>query len=76
MAPTSWTLPSHMTLLTSLPPERHGITKAEMSSKLVDLAIQYLRRRKSARPLFLFVHMYGAEHDRRRHRRTRCCTCR
>jgi arylsulfatase A-like enzyme len=26
MSPTSWTLPSHMTLLTSLPPERHGVT--------------------------------------------------
>lgn len=26
MSPTSWTLPSHMTLLTSLPPELHGVT--------------------------------------------------
>ena len=25
MAPTSWTLPSHMTLMTALPPERHGV---------------------------------------------------
>jgi arylsulfatase A-like enzyme len=25
MSPTSWTLPSHMTLMTSLPPERHGV---------------------------------------------------
>lgn len=25
MAPTSWTLPSHMTLMTSLPPEKHGV---------------------------------------------------
>jgi arylsulfatase A-like enzyme len=25
VAPTSWTLPSHLTLLTGLPPERHGV---------------------------------------------------
>lgn len=25
MSPTSWTLPSHMTLMTSLPPEKHGV---------------------------------------------------
>lgn len=25
ISPTSWTLPAHMTLLTSLPPEKHGV---------------------------------------------------
>jgi len=25
MSPTSWTLPAHMTMLTSLPPEKHGV---------------------------------------------------
>ncbi|HSP96095.1 MAG TPA: sulfatase [Candidatus Dormibacteraeota bacterium] len=25
VSPTSWTLPAHMTLLTALPPERHGV---------------------------------------------------
>jgi arylsulfatase len=25
LSPTSWTLPAHMTLLTGLPPERHGV---------------------------------------------------
>ena len=27
IAPTSWTLPSHITLLTGLPPSAHGVTK-------------------------------------------------
>ncbi|MFN8549597.1 MAG: sulfatase [Candidatus Eisenbacteria bacterium] len=26
-APTTWTLPSHLTLLTALPPERHGVVR-------------------------------------------------
>lgn len=30
MSPTSWTLPSHMTLMTSLPPEKHGVTTQRM----------------------------------------------
>ncbi len=29
VAPSSWTLPSHMTLLTALPPELHGVTTNE-----------------------------------------------
>jgi arylsulfatase A-like enzyme len=29
VSPTSWTLPAHLTLLTSLPPEEHGVTDDE-----------------------------------------------
>jgi len=30
VSPTSWTLPAHLTLLTSLPPERHGVVGDRM----------------------------------------------
>ncbi len=30
VAPTSWTLPSHLTLFTSLPPEEHGVIRDRM----------------------------------------------
>ncbi|MGH7859823.1 MAG: sulfatase, partial [Candidatus Binatia bacterium] len=39
-APTTWTLPSHLTLLTSLPPEEHGVIDdgMKMSDEAVTLA--------------------------------------
>jgi arylsulfatase A-like enzyme len=33
VAPTSWTLPSHITLLTALPPELHGVIQSWMQLK-------------------------------------------
>jgi arylsulfatase A-like enzyme len=30
VSPTSWTLPAHLTLLTSLPPEEHGVVRDDM----------------------------------------------
>lgn len=40
VAPTSWTLPSHLTLLTSLPPEEHGVVDDGMrlGPKVLSLA--------------------------------------
>src|SRR5262249_4754404 len=40
ISPSSWTLPTHMTLLTSLPPEAHGVTSnlRALSSEALTLA--------------------------------------
>ena len=45
ISPTSWTLPAHMTLLTSLPPEKHGvITNQFRLSSSVETLPQRLQR--------------------------------
>jgi len=45
MSPTSWTLPAHMTLLTSLPPEKHGVISERFRlSHSIDTLPQRLQR--------------------------------
>jgi arylsulfatase A-like enzyme len=45
IAPTSWTLPSHMTLMTALPPEVHGVTSSRRRLPAdIDTLPQRLRR--------------------------------
>jgi arylsulfatase A-like enzyme len=45
VAPTSWTLPSHLTMLTSLAPEQHGVVQSrQYLPRRIDTLAEVLRR--------------------------------